>query len=62
MDTFMNGAMLVEATLMSILLALWFTWIGLRGLFRLMPGARLEAVPIRFEVRRGQEASGRHTA
>ena len=55
METFMNGAMVVEATLLSILLALWITWLGLRGLFRLMPATRLEAVPIRFVARRGRK-------
>jgi hypothetical protein len=42
MESFMNGAILIEATLLSFLLGLWVTWIGLRGLFRLMPGARFE--------------------
>jgi hypothetical protein len=37
METFMNGAMVIEGGLLSFLLALWMTWIGLRGLFRLMP-------------------------
>lgn len=37
METFMGGAMVVEATLLSFLLALWMTWMGLRGLFRLIP-------------------------
>jgi hypothetical protein len=60
MESFTNGAILVEATLLSFLLALWVTWIGLRGLFRLMPGARLEAVPIRLGARHGAAASGSH--
>lgn len=37
METFMNGAMVVEGALFSVLLALWITWLALRGLFRLMP-------------------------
>jgi len=37
METFMNGAMVVEGALLSFLLALWMTWLGLSGLFRLMP-------------------------
>jgi hypothetical protein len=37
METFMNAAMVIEATLLSFLLALWMTWLALRGLFRLMP-------------------------
>jgi hypothetical protein len=62
MGSFMNGAILVEATLVAFLLALWVTWIGLRGLFRLMPGERLEAVPIRLTARHGAGASGSHAA
>ena len=38
MESFMNGAMVVEAGLLSFLLALWMTWLGLRGIFRLAPG------------------------
>ena len=53
MESFINGAELIEATLASFLLALWVTWIGLRGLFRLMPGRRLEVVPIRLAAGRG---------
>ena len=37
METFMSGAMLVNAALLSFLLALWMTWLGLSSLFRLMP-------------------------
>jgi hypothetical protein len=37
METFMNGAMMVEAAMLSILLALWMTWMCLSGLFRLLP-------------------------
>ena len=37
METFMSGAMVIEGALLSFLLALWMTWLGLRGLFRLMP-------------------------
>ena len=37
METYMNGAMVIEGALLSFLLALWMTWMGLRGLFRLMP-------------------------
>ena len=62
MENFMNSAVLIEATLLSFLLGLWVTWMGLRGLFRLMPGARLEAVPIGLAERRGARASGIHAA
>ena len=53
MEAFLNGAILIEVTLMSFFLALWITWISLRGLFRFLPGTKLAAVPIR--------ASARHT-
>ena len=40
--------MLIEATLLSFLLALWLSWMVLRGLFRMMPlSARPQAVPVR---------------
>lgn len=62
MEAFMNGAVLIETMLLSVLLALWVTWIGLSGLFRLMPGAKLEVVPIRSAARRSVEASGSHAS
>jgi len=37
METFMSWSTIIEATLLSFGLALWITWMGLRGLFRLMP-------------------------
>ena len=40
METFMSGATVVEGALLSFLLALWMTWLGLRGLFRMMPVTR----------------------
>jgi len=57
METFMNGAMVIEAALLSFLLALWMTWLGLCGLFRLMPVMSSPAAgrivqPIRFVVNR----------
>jgi hypothetical protein len=61
MESFMNGAVLIQAMLVSFLLGLWVTWIGLRGLFRLMPGARLEAAPIRI-VARGDAGASRSQA
>ena len=51
METFMGGAMVVEAGLLSILLALWMTWMGLRGLFRLMPANPRIIQPVRFVAR-----------
>jgi hypothetical protein len=37
MDTFMGEAIILEAALISVLLALWLTWLLMQGLFRLMP-------------------------
>jgi hypothetical protein len=62
MDAFLNGATLIEATLLSILLGLWITWIGLSGLFRLMPAAKLEAAPIRLAARRSEGSSSHQLA
>lgn len=39
METFMSEAIILEATLISVLLALWLTWLLMQGLFRLMPAA-----------------------
>ena len=38
MESVMAGAVVVETALLSILMALWISWLGLRGLFQLMPG------------------------
>ena len=48
MGNFMSGAMVIEGALLSFLLALWMTWLGLRGLFRLMPVTSRVVQPIRF--------------
>lgn len=48
MESFTNAAVLIEFTVLSFMLALCVTWIGLRGLFQLMPGRRMETVPIRL--------------
>jgi len=40
METFISGAMVIEGALLSFLLALSMTWLGLHGLFRLMPVTR----------------------
>jgi len=37
MELLMNGAMLVEAVLLSFLLAMWLTWLAMRGVLCLMP-------------------------
>ncbi|HEV7968867.1 MAG TPA: hypothetical protein VGP19_14920 [Candidatus Acidoferrales bacterium] len=50
METFLNGAMVIEGALLSFLLALCMTWLGLHGLFQLMPGTAKIVQPIRFVV------------
>ena len=60
MDTFMSEAIIVEATLISVLVALWLTWLLMQGLFRLMPATAPSSVnpparPIRLV------AGGPHT-
>jgi len=67
METFMSGAMVIEGALLSFLLALWMTWMGLRGLFRLMPvtgspNAGRTVQLIRFAVNRQQENRRRDAA
>ncbi|MGD0908173.1 MAG: hypothetical protein ABSA96_11370 [Candidatus Acidiferrales bacterium] len=37
METFMGWSTILEATLLSFGLALWIAWMGLQGLFQLMP-------------------------
>jgi hypothetical protein len=62
METFMGAVMVIEAALLSSLLAVWMTWLALRGLFELMPAAGRHALPIRSQagpqkwIRRGREA------
>jgi hypothetical protein len=62
MESLIETGMLIEAVMLSFLLALWLGWLGLRSLFRLMPGVRLEAVPIRLAARRTQRVAGRNVA
>lgn len=45
MQDFLSGVVLVNAELVSFLVALWMTWGVLRLLFRLMP-ATTRAVPV----------------
>jgi len=52
METFMNGAIVIEAALLSFLLALCMTWLGLHGLFRLMPATAKIVQPIRLVANR----------
>jgi hypothetical protein len=37
MEPILNGTIVIQGVLLSFLLALWITWLALRGLFRLMP-------------------------
>ena len=55
METFLNGAIVIEAALLSFLLALWMTWLGLHGLFRLMPGTARIVQPVRLVANRQME-------
>lgn len=61
METFMNGAMVIEGALLSFLLALCMTWLGLSGLFRLMPVTARMVQPIRL-VSNGQQVIRRSDA
>ena len=62
METFMGAVMVIEAALLSSLLAVWMTWLALRGLFELMPDRNRPAERIRFQagpqkwIRRRREA------
>ena len=40
METWMNGAVVIEAAMLSFLMALWISWMSLRGLFRLLPATK----------------------
>ena len=62
MESLMSGAMLIEATMLSFLVALWITWMSLRGLFRMLPATRLNAGPIRSAGQRSTEAIGHRAA
>ena len=49
MEGLMGGVVLIEATVFSFLVALWLSWMVLRGLFRMMPlSPRTQAVPVRI--------------
>jgi hypothetical protein len=62
MDTFMNGAMVIEGALLSFFVALWMTWLGLRGLFRLMPATSQSVQRIRFAATQQQGNRRREVA
>jgi hypothetical protein len=61
METFMSGAMVIEGALLSFLLALCMTWLGLNGLFRLMPVTAKIVQPIQL-VAIGQIGNQRRDA
>jgi len=50
MESFMSAMMVIEAALLSSLLAVWMTWMALRGLFELMPTTSRPVPPIRFQA------------
>ena len=62
METWMDATMLIEATMLSFLVALWIAWMSLRGLFQLMPAKRLESVSVLSVPRQSARAMGRQTA
>jgi hypothetical protein len=62
MEAFIGGAMMMETALLSFLLALWISWLGMRGLFRLMPAKSRSAAPIRFAADRQAGSRSRHAA
>lgn len=62
METFMSEAIIIEGALVSVLLALWMTWLGLRGLFWMMPSKGRTAQPIRFVANRQQRDRRRNAA
>jgi hypothetical protein len=43
-------------------MALWISWMSLRGLFRLLPDAKLNAIPIRAAAQRAPQSMDRHAA
>ena len=67
MDTFMSEAIILEAALISVLLALWLTWLLMQGLFRLMPAANQAPAdrpvrPIRLVSNQRQTGTRRNAA
>jgi hypothetical protein len=62
MGTWMDGAMLIEITMLSFLLALWLTWMSLRGLFQLISATKLVAVTVRLAGHRAGQGLSRRAA
>lgn len=62
MRSFMSATFLIEVTFLSFFLALWLTWLGLRGLFRLLPATSRTVAPVRCVANRRAEYKARHAA
>jgi hypothetical protein len=56
METFINAAMVIEVAAISVLAALWMTWLGLRSLFNLMLVMAQATIPTRFAADRQQQS------
>jgi len=62
MDTWMNDAMVIQATLLSFLVALGIARMSLRGLFRMLPASLLGAAPVRPATQRIAGPQDRHAS
>jgi len=62
MESFMSAAMLTEFTLLSFLMALWMIWLGLSGLFRLLPATNQDAPHIKLIANPRAASNSRHAA
>jgi hypothetical protein len=61
METFISDVLVVEGALLSFLLGLFMTWLGLHGLFRLISGTANMVQPIQL-VANGQIGSQQSNA
>lgn len=67
MQDFLGGVVIVNAELVSLLLALWMTWGLLRLLFRLMPASPARTAvpavrPVRTEIHGHSQIPSRKAA
>jgi len=62
MDTWMNDAMVIQATLLSFLVALGIARMSLRGLFRMLPASPPGCVPVRPATQRIAGPQVRHAS
>jgi len=62
MESLMNGALLIETTLLSFLLALWMTWLGLSGLLRMLPATNHNPAEIKFVANERHRNSSKRAA